>query len=281
MAIKLITDSASDINEAEAKEMGITMIPMIIGFGDEEFFDGVDLLPTQFYKRLIGGDMMPKTAQITPFRFEEAFAKATENGDEVIVILISSKLSGTCEAAKKAAEKFNGKVFVLDSYSATVGERLLVQYALRLIEKGVNAKEVFEELERAKEKLVVMGVLETLEYLKKGGRISGAVAFVGGVLNLKPIVKLVDGEVKMVGKARGQKKGGEWMNGLVKSCGGIDFSMPYGALFTGLEESIAQKYIEESKEIWEGRNEVPAYVVGSTIGTHVGPGVFGLAFFEK
>lgn len=222
---------------------------------------------------------MPKTAQITPFRFEEAFQKATKNGDEVVAILISSKLSGTYEAAKMAAEKFGGKVFVVDSLSAAVGERLLCQYALRLIGEGKTAKEVFDELERVKTKLCVTGVLETLEYLKRGGRISGAVAFVGGVLNLKPVVRVVDGEVKMIGKTRGQKKGGEFINSIVKEAG-IDFSMPYGVLWTGLDESIATKYIEDSAEIFEGRKDVPAYILGSTIGTHVGPGVFGVAFFE-
>lgn len=279
MAIKLIVDSASDIGAQEAKEMGIEMIPMIIGFGDEEFYDGVDLTPKRFYEKLIGGKVMPKTAQITPFRFEEAFQKATKNGDEVIAILISSKLSGTYEAAKMAAEKFGGKVFVVDSLSAAVGERLLCQYALRLIGEGKTAKEVFDELERVKTRLCVMGVLETLEYLKRGGRISGAVAFVGGVLNLKPVVRVVDGEVKMIGKTRGQKKGGEFINSIVKEAG-IDFSMPYGVLWTGLDESVATKYIEDSAEIFEGRKDVPAYILGSTIGTHVGPGVFGVAFFE-
>lgn len=167
----------------------------------------------------------------------------------------------------------------MDSLSAAVGERLLCQYALRLIGVGKTAKEVFDELERVKTKLCVTGVLETLEYLKRGGRISGAVAFVGGVLNLKPVVRVVDGEVKMIGKTRGQKKGGEFINSIVKEAG-IDFSMPYGLLWTGLDESIATKYIEDSAEIFEGRKDVPAYILGSTIGTHVGPGVFGVAFFE-
>lgn len=280
MAIKLMVDSAADIGAQEAKELGILMIPMIISFDGEDYFDGVDLSPIQFYEKLLKSDVLPKTAQVTPFRFEEAFKKATENGDELIAITISSKLSGTYEGAKQAAEKFGGKVFVVDSLSATVGERLLCQYALQLIGKGLSAKAVFENLERAKKKLCVMGVLETLEYLKKGGRISSAVAFVGGVLNLKPVVKVVNGEVKMIGKARGQKKGGELMNGLIKE-GGVDFSMPYGVLWTGLEEDIATKYIEESADIWEGRTEIPKYIMGSTIGTHVGPGVFGIAYFEK
>ena len=126
-----------------------------------------------------------------------------------------------------------------------------------------------------------MAVLETLEYLKKGGRISGAVAFVGGMLNLKPVVKVIDGEVKMIGKARGQKKGCELMNQIIKNGDGIDFSMPHGVLWTGLDESIADKYVRESADVFCGHEDIPAYIVGSTIGTHVGPGVFGLAYFEQ
>lgn len=279
--IKLIIDSAADISAAEAKALGIEMLPMTIGFGDEEYYDGVDLLPEDFYRKLTTSKALPKTSQVTPYRFEEAFAKATENGDEAIAIVISSKLSGTYEAARQAAEKFGEKVYVVDSLSATVGERILCQYAMRLIGQGLVAKAVFEELERVKTRICVMGVLETLEYLKRGGRISGAVAFVGGMLNLKPVVQVIDGEVKMAGKARGQKKGGELMNGIVKQKGGIDFSMPYGVLWTGLDKSVAERYVAESAEIWEGQTDIPAYVMGSTIGTHIGPGVFGVAFFEK
>ncbi len=279
--VKLLIDSAADIGAVEAKKLGIEMLSMVISFGDEEYFDGVNLSPREFYQKLEGCKVNPKTAQITPFRFEEAFEKLTVNGDELVVITISSKLSGTYAAAVQAAEKFAGKVFVLDSLSATVGERLLAQYALQLIEKGLSGKEILEELERVKTKVCVMGVLETLEYLKRGGRISGAVAFVGGVLNIKPVVRLIDGEVKMVGKARGQKKGCELVNNIVKELDGIDFSMPYGVLWTGTDESIARKYVMESLDIFEGNVNVPLYMLGSTIGTHVGPGVVGVAFFQK
>ena len=281
MAIKIITDSASDIDGAEAKGLGIEMIPMAVTFGSEEYYDGETLTKEEFYRKLTKEKGSPKTSQITPFRFEEAFGRATKAGDEVIAILLSSGLSGTYEGAVRAAEKFKGKVFVLDSLSATVGERLLCQYALRLIGCGRSAKEIFEALESAKKRLCVMGVPATLEYLKRGGRISGAAALVGSMFDLKPIISVVDGRVKAVGKARGQKKSGELMTALVKARGGIDFSMPYGVLWTGLDEEAAARYIESSAELWEGHSDVPAYIVGSTIGTHIGPGAFGLAFFQK
>ena len=155
MAVKIIIDSASDITAREAVEMGITMLPMSIQFGSEEYQAGVDLLPSEFYQKLMASTELPKTSMINEYRFEKAFKEATENGDEVIVILISSKLSGTYEAAKRAAEGFGDKVFVLDSLSAATGERLLCLHALKLIKEGKTAGQVFDELENVKHKLCV------------------------------------------------------------------------------------------------------------------------------
>lgn len=280
MAVKIIIDSASDITAREALEMGITMLPMTIQFGDEEYRAGVDISTKVFYEKLLSCVELPKTSMINEYRFERAFKSATENGDEVVVILISSKLSGTYAAAKRAAEGFQGKVFVLDSLSAATGERLLCLYALKLIQEGKTAGQVFDELEKVKGKLCIMAALETLEYLKKGGRISSAVAFVGGMLKIKPLVKLVDGEVKMIGKAHGQKRASALLNSIVKERGGIDFSMPHGVIWTGLDESVATNYLADCQSFL-GAREVPTYLIGATIGTHVGPGVFGWAFFEK
>ena len=127
-----------------------------------------------------------------------------------------------------------------------------------------------------------MAMLGTLEYLKKGGRISKAVAFVGNLLSIKPVVGLVDGEVKMIGKAMGSKKGNNLLTKLVGEKGGIDFSMPYGTIWSGLERTVLDKYIKDSSALWADHvDDVPAYIVGSTIGTHVGPGAVGVAFFAN
>lgn len=282
MAIQLMVDSAADINQREAESLRIIMLPMVITFGEEEFYDGVNLLPQQFYERLIESDDLPKTSQISPYRFSEAFEKYTANGDELIVITISSKLSGTYEAAKKTAEAFNGKVWVVDSLNACIGERLLAFYALRLLKKGFSAKEIFDELNSAKKKINVMAVLGTLEYLKKGGRISKAVAFAGEILSLKPVIGVIDGEVKLIGKAIGSRKGNNLLNKLVQEKGGIDFSMPYGTIWSGLDKTGHDKYVRDSAALWAGHTDgVPSYVLGGTIGTHIGPGTVGVAFFEK
>ena len=280
MAVKIVTDSASDITAEEAKAMGITMVPMSLQFGEEEYQCGVNLSAKEFYEKLVVAKELPKTSMVSAYCFEEEFKKQTANGDEVIVVVISSKLSGTCDAAKQAATAFEGKVFVVDSLSAAAGERLLCMYALKLIQEGKSAGQVFDELEKVKHKLCVMAALETLEYLKRGGRISSAAAFVGGMLKIKPVVKMVDGEVKMVGKAHGQRRASALLNSIVKERGGIDFSMPYGVIWAGLDDGVAQNYIADCASYLEGR-KVPDYILGSTIGTHVGPGAFGWAFFEK
>lgn len=282
MAVKIVIDSASDIGKAEAEKLGIVMLPMMITFGEEDYYDGVDLLPTQFYEKLIESDELPKTSQVTAYRFEEEFARLTANGDEVVVITISSKLSGTYEGAKAAAEKFPGKAYAVDSLNAAIGERLLCEYALRLVGQGRSAKEIAEELDRVKGKINLMAVLGTLEYLKKGGRISKAVAFAGELLSLKPVVAVLDGEVKLVGKALGSKKGNNLLNRLVAEKGGIDFDMPYGVVWSGLDKSMLDKYVKDSAQLWEEHTDrVPEYNIGGTIGTHIGPGAIGVAFFGK
>ena len=282
MAIKILIDSASDISAQEAKEKGIEMIPMIVSFGDMEYLDGVNLLPTQFYEKLIESDELPKTSQVSPFRFEEAFKKLIENGDEVFVITISSKLSGTYQAAKQAAENFKDKIYVLDSMNACIGERLLCDYALRLIGQGITLAELGAEMEKAKEKICLMAVIGTLEYLKRGGRISSTAAFAGELLSIKPVVSVVEGEVKVVGKALGSKKANNLLNRLVAEKGGIDFSMPFGTVWSGLDKTTLEKYVKDSAALWSAHTDnVPAYILGGTIGTHIGPGAVGVAFFSK
>ncbi len=280
--IKIVIDSASDMNEKEAKKLGVHFVAMEINFCNESYSDGVNLLPKEFYEKLIESDVLPQTSQINPFRWEEEFEKLTADGSEVLAITISSKLSGTYASACVAAEKFPGKVYVLDSLSAAVGERILCYHALDLIKKGLTAKEILTELDQKKLKLNIMAMVDTLEYLKKGGRISATVAFAGTLLSIKPVVALIDGEVKLIGKAMGSKKGNNLLNSFIEKKGGINFALPYGVIWSGLDDTVLKKYVRDSEHLWkEHTAKVPAYIIGSTIGTHVGPGAIGVAFFEK
>lgn len=281
MAIKILVDSASDINAEEAKATGLELIPLIVNFGEEQFFDGVDLLPEQFFNRLIESDVLPTTSQINPYRFSEKLEELTADGSEVIVITLSSKLSGTYFSAVTAAEEFE-HVYVVDSLNAALGERLLCQLALQYREQGLAAEEIVKNLNEKKHQIQFIAVLDTLEYLKKGGRISASVAFAGELISIKPVISLIDGEVRLIGKALGSKRVNNLLTSLVEKTGGIDFSMPYGTIWSGLNDTLLKKYIQDSHKIWENdTTEIPQYSLGSVIGTHIGPGAIGVAFFGK
>lgn len=280
MSIKLLIDSASDISLEEAKSLGIEMISLTVSFGDVEYLDGVDLLPTRFYEMLVEEDTIPKTSQVSPERFKNVLTKLTENKDEVIVITISSKLSGTYSSAMLASKSFGEKVHVIDSYTVALGERLLCLLALKYIKQGLSVKEIVDNLEHDKTKINIIAMVNTLEYLKKGGRISPAVAFAGEVFGIKPVVAIVDGEVKVIGKAIGSKKANNLLNKMIEQRGGINFNMPCGVFWSGFDDSVMRKYIKDSAHIWEGNiGSLPIYPLGCTIGTHVGPGTIGFAFF--
>lgn len=279
MSIKILVDSASDIDGEEAERLGVTLMPIKVRFKDKEYLDGINLSHTEFFEKLIESAELPKTSQINPYEFEKEFERLTADGSEVIAVTLSSKLSGTYKSAKTAAKKFDGKVFVVDSLNASLGERLLCLFALRMVSEGRTAKEIYGELNSAKHRIKLLAVLGTLKYLKKGGRINAITAFTGEMLSIKPVVGIQDGEVKLVGKAIGSKKSNNLLNGLVKK-EGIDFSMPYGVMWSGLENTMLKKYIEDSSELWKGKTaEIPEYMIGSTIGTHIGPGAIGVAFF--
>ena len=280
--VKLLTDSGCDLEEPEAKERGITLLPLLIRFGDEEFEDGVTLSHRQFFEKLIETAELPKTSQINEYRFEEAFSSLTADGSDVVCITISSKLSGTHSSAVKAAKKFAGKVHVVDSLNACIGERILVDYAERLIKEGLPAAEIAIKLEESKGKIHLLAVLDTLQYLRKGGRISSVTAIAGEMLSIKPVITVVKGEAKLIGKAMGSKKGNNLLNRLVEECGGIDFTMPYTLGYSGLSDEFLLKYLRDSEHLYKDHTDhVPYYLIGSAIGTHVGPGAIAVAFFSK
>ncbi|MDE7439431.1 MAG: DegV family protein [Clostridia bacterium] len=282
MSIKLIIDSSSDIDAVEAEKRNIIMIPIEVSFGEQTYLDGVNLTKNEFFEKLIEDNVFPKTSQINKFRYDEAFKKAVEDGSDAVCITLSSKLSATYQSAVDASKKYGGKVRVVDSKNACLGERVLIDYAQRLILEGRTLDEIESTLNKAKGKIRVLALLNTLQYLQKGGRISLVTAFAGGLLNIKPVVAVKDGEVKLVGKAIGSKKGNNLLAQLIEKSGGVDFDMPYGVGYSGLSDELLQKYLSDSAHMWEEHTtNVPEYQVGSTIGAHVGPGGIVVAFFAK
>lgn len=280
MSIHFITDSASDMIDNSRED--VTFLPLTVTFGDTSYEDGVNLSHHQFYEKLVESDTLPVTSQVTPGAFEDVYRKVVEAGDEAIVITMSSKLSGTYQSACIAAEDFPGTVHVLDSENVTLGERCLVEYGLQLKDQGMGVEEILSELEREKKHIHVLGLLDTLEYLKKGGRISKTVALAGGLLSIKPVVTVKDGEVVLLGKARGSKQGHNLLTEQIEKSGGVDFDRPYFLGYTGLSDALLQKYIEDSSAIWKPHTDhLEVNTVGGAIGTHVGPGAVALAFFGQ
>ncbi len=280
MAVKFIIDSASDVLPSECKKLGVTHVPLTVRFGDQEFADAVDLSHKKFYKMLTSGkEAHPTTSQVTPAAWTEAMEQIVANGDTAVVITISSKLSGTYQSACIAAAEFEGKVFVVDSMSATVGERLLLQYGIRLANEGLDAASIADKLNEIKSKLRIYARLDTLEYLRKGGRIGAATAVVGTMLNIKPIIAVEDGVVANVGKARGPKAADKQLRDLVSKTAGIDFSKPLCSVYSGLDDGNLKTFLADSADMLCG-TEAPVATVGCVIGTHVGPGAVGIAYFE-
>ena len=279
MSVKIIVDSTTDLIPA-VKER-VETVPLTIRFGEEEFIDGVTIDHEMFYEKLIESDVIPTTSQASPATFETYFDKVKESKDEAVVITVSSKLSGTYQSACIAAEEYDN-IHVVDSGNVTIGAGILVEYALSLVDSGLSAKEVAGKIEEIKDRVIIVAMLDTLEYLKKGGRISAAVAFAGGVLNIKPVVCVDKGVISMLGKARGSKQGNNLLVQEIDKAGGVDFDKPVLLGYTGLSDTLLTKYVEDSKEMWShAKTELNSTVIGSVIGTHVGPGAVAVAFFKN
>lgn len=279
MKTRIIVDSTADLMP-EFKSR-VHTVPLTVNFGTEEYIDGVTIDHKTFYEKLIESDVLPTTSQATPDAFIKEFEKAKEAGESAVVITLASKFSGTYQSAMIAAEDYDN-IYVVDSTSAAMGSGILVELAFRLLDEGKYAGEIAEILEEEKKKIMIVALVDTLEYLKKGGRISKAVAFAGGVLNIKPVLSVVDGQINMLGKARGSKMGNNILIQEIEKAGGIDFSKPVLLGYSGISDALLLKYIEDSRYIWEGNlDEVRYTTVGSVIGTHAGPGAVVVAFFAN
>ena len=280
MAVRLISDSACDISQSEAKELNITILPMKTIIDGVEYLDGVTISSQEFYDKLETCKELPTTSQISPAEFEDVFQSAVENDDEVVVITISGKLSGTLQSAVIAAADFSGDVWVVDSESVTIGQRILILHAVRLRDAGLGGREIAEQLNRIKSRVCLLARVDTLEYLVRGGRLSKTAGFAGTILNIKPVLSVEDGEVKVLGKARGSKQSNNMLTDFIQQKGGVDFSLPVMLAYSGTDDALIKGYIDNSHVLWEGQlDSLPVTMIGSTISTHAGPGAIAVAFF--
>lgn len=278
MNVRIVIDSTADVTAAVREKC--TVVPLTVHFGDEDFTDGVTLTPQEFYKKLQENKNLPTTSQPSPSVFAQVYQAAMDAGEEVVVLTISSKLSGTYQSASIAAMDFPGRVHVVDSLNAAIGSGILAELAVELAEGGMSAAEIAQRLTRERDNVRLVAVVDTLEYLKRGGRVSKTVAFAGELLSIKPVIAVRDGEVAVIGKVRGNKQANAYLNKEIEASGGVDFSKPVMLGYAGLDDEMLKKYIQESISIWENRR-LNAAIIGSTIGTHVGPGAVAVAFFKN
>lgn len=279
MCVRIIVDSSTDVSEKYREK--IQFVPLTVRFGDKEYLDGVELSKHQFYEMLVESDALPTTSQATPAAFADCFEAIASAGDSAVVITLSSKLSGTYQSAVLAAEDYPN-IYVVDSQSVAIGTGVLAQYAVELAQQGMGAEEIAQVLTQQREKVCVVALLDTLEYLKKGGRISKTVAFAGGVLNIKPVVTVQDGAVALIGKARGSRNGNNLLVEKIREAGGVDFGRPVLLGYTGLSSALLEKYVDDSKALWADHvDKLDGCLLCSVIGTHVGPGAVAVAFFRK
>ena len=274
MGVHIIVDSSTDVGEAFRSR--VETVPLTLHFGESEYFDGVTIDKQEFYRKLVETDELP-----TPAMFDSVFRKVAEAGESAVVICLSSKLSGTYQSACIAAEDYEN-IYVVDSCSVAIGAGVLAEYAVQCREKGMSAGEIAHRVTEKREDVCVIALLDTLEYLKKGGRISRTVAFAGGVLNIKPVVTISHGAVELIGKARGSRNGNNLLVEKIQQSGGVDFTLPVLLGYTGMNSDLLDKYVEDSRRLWqEAVEEIPKTLLCSVIGTHVGPGAVAVAFFKK
>ncbi|MBH1941128.1 DegV family protein [Mobilitalea sibirica] len=280
MAIRIITDSTSDIGKEQAKQMDITIVPLKVIFGDKEYREGVEITIDGFYEKLVKAEKLPTTSQPSPDDFLKYFNEAKEAGDSVIVVLISSKLSGTVQSALIAKDMVDYEdIYVVDSYTTITGLRILVEQAVKLRNEGMATLQIVDTLEKMKDKIVLLAMVDTLEYLHKGGRLSKSSAILGSLLKFKPIITLKDGVIGVVGKERGTNKAIAKIIECIEEFGAIDQTYPINLGYTAEDSQSVLLRDKLSNEY--GIKDMIMYPVGCVVGTHVGPGACVLTYVKQ
>ena len=278
MKVRIIVDSTADVPESIRQRL--TVVPLSILFGEEQYIDGVTINHRRFYEMLVENDTLPTTSQPSPDAFARLFESVKQAGDTAVVLTVSSNLSGTYQSAMIAAQDYQDVIHVVDTRTVAIAAGILAERALQLADEGLPAEKIARKITQEREQVRLVALLDTLEYLKRGGRISKTVAFAGGLLNMKPVICIRDGAVEMLGKARGSRQGNNLLVKEIEAAGGVDFAKPLLLGYTGLSDALLTKYVSDSAALWEGCvDALPTTAIGSVVGTHAGPGAVAVAFF--
>ena len=279
--IRILTDSASDILPEEARALGVTVIPLNVTLEDGTVLrDGLDLTPSEYYEVMQHCHKLPTTSQPSPEVFEQFYLEADAAGDQVLGIFLSHQLSGTWQCAKLAADLANvDNVQFVDTANVCLGQALLVELACQLRDEGKTLSQIVAALELAKEHLHLVAAIDDLKYLRKGGRLSAAAAVAGGMLGIKPLVALQEGKVVLAGTARGLPGAYVALFKKIQEAGGLHPTLPARAGYT-LSPREVQPLLTHLRDNLHAP-EAQVRQIGCVIGTHAGPGAFGIAFFDS
>lgn len=279
IAIRIITDSTCDLSREDQERLGVKVIPLTVDFSGETFFDGIDLTNEQFYQKLDVCEKLPTTSQVPPQTFIDVFQAHLDANDEIVGIFVSSEISGTYNSACMAKEALaSDRLFIVDSRSATMGLALLVSEAAKCRDAGLSASEIAERITGLSKKVCFFAAVNTLKYLRKGGRISATSVVIGEMLGMKPIVSIIDGAVQSIGKARGMEAA---LKSIVQNVKQHAPDLRYGVAFAhSCAPELLDKAITRVKESFELTQWIVCSI-GSVIGTYAGRGAVGWAYIEE
>lgn len=277
MSVKLIIDSACDLMRSQAEELGVTLIPMPISFVEQEYLGGVTISPEAFYPLLSAATQLPTTSQPSPYAFEQAFSKVQADGDQAVVLCMSSRLSGTYQSARLIAQDYPDCIWVVDTLSVTIGQQLLLEVAISMRDQGATAEAIANAMEQLKHRVCLCGIIETLDYLVKGGRMSAAAGAVGTLLGIRPVIAVKDGALTVVEKARSKKAFAALTKYIQRF--GIDSALPALCGYTGTDPANLNAYLDSCADLWP-QGSPPSRIIGSVIGTHTGPHLLAVAFLQ-
>ncbi len=280
MGIRIVIDSTSDVTDEIIKKYNLKVVPLTVNFEKESYLDKIELSTKEFFEKLAAADKLPTTTLVSPGAFVEAFSEILLEGDQVLGLFLASEFSGTYDSARMAKDMIgSGDIHIIDTRSVCLGSFALILEAIELVEQNKAIEDIVEILEKLREKIIAVAALDTLKYLEKGGRLSKGQAVVGSLLNVKPIIAIVDGKIQVIEKIRGKNKAVKWFDEWIEK-NNYDLSDKSVLLFHGrayeqlklLRETIEEKY--KIKSIIEQE-------IGAVIGTHAGPGVLGIGFLNK
>ena len=273
MAIRIVTDSTADLPAEVAEQLGITVVPLNVHFGEETFLDGIAILHDEFFQRLAAARQLPTTSQPSPGRFLETYRPLAEAGDQIVSIHISELLSGTLNSARQAREQMEGgSIEIIDSRQAAVGTGLVTMAAAKAAQQGASYEDILDEANRAVEQVQLFGLLDTLEYLRKGGRIGKVRGFVGTLLKVRPIITVREGIVQSLTSVRSRSHGIQYMVTLAEERAPLKQAAVMHSSTAEEAEELAERlrpFVADG-QVMESR-------IGPVVGTYTGPGVIGIA----